>query len=864
MIMLCSFISISAQNTDHASLRSVISAVDNLQRRRPADKLYLHLDKPYYVPGDTMRFKAYLLDEKLWSNTHSGLFYVELINDSSRVIKRQTIMLFNGVAVGDIVLKKTLYPGNYIMRAFTNWMRNFSEEHFFTRQITIAPAIRQYWLVSKQVTLKNKNVNLALQLTDLEHKNIGFKDVQFSILQGTSTLLKNKIKTDGYGKLAINFDLPVKLNNKPLTLLIEDLSKEGKKITVPIQLNQPENTDLQFMPEGGNLIAGIITRIGFKAIGEDGKSVAISGKVYDSQQQQVAVFKSAHKGMGSFILKPQIGEKYTAKITLPDDSVKSYPLPTVNETGIALKVEVGKTDSISLTLSATANLLTGGTIYYLIGLAREKVCYGATIVFKGKDNYKIIPKSIFPTGIVKFVLFDANNRPVTQRLVFIDHDDLLRIAITQNKESYLLRDSIAMQLSVMDGSGNPVTGNFSLAVTDDKQVKADDEDAENIASHMLLNADLNGNIEQAGYYFNKEHADRIDALDKLMLTQGWAGYDWKPAFGEPEELPYVAETKFTARGRVSNILGLPINNTEIMLISSHPQLFLTTRSNMHGRFEFSDFPLMDTMNFHIQAKRGFNVGVLMDAFIPPEIIPAKFEPTPWYVNTDSTFSGYMNNNIRKAESEESLNLGKSKLLKEVVIKGRRPEPPGVVALLMTEEDLRNARATKKSLSLLKLLHQKFPGVLAGGVLVDGRTPDVGWGPTPEGFLSQVNTDDIKGFTVIKYKKSLSVRVTSNAGNGEILSGIYGYAYRPMPISWPHRVYSPRYTVKTPGNVKDMRSTIFWAGNITTDSLGKAAGSFYSADMPGAYTVIVQGADLNGNIGYQRQKIKIVSDTIARQ
>jgi hypothetical protein len=283
---------------------ATLSAISGTRDRLPEEKLYLQLDKPYYAAGDTLRFKAYLLNaDFLKPSKRSGLFYVELIDDSSKVVKRQTLMLRNGIAWGDIVIKKSWYAGGYTMRAYTNWMRNFGEAGFFTRQIAIVPAGGQNWLVNNRVMVdKDNNLNLALRFSDFTHRNIGFRDMQLSVLHGEKVLLKNKVRTGPEGNLDLSFGLPEKLANERLSLLAEDISKDGggRKVVIPIQLNRPENTDLQFMPEGGNIVAGIPIRIGFKAIGEDGKGTPISGKIINSKQQEVAAFRSTHKGMGSF------------------------------------------------------------------------------------------------------------------------------------------------------------------------------------------------------------------------------------------------------------------------------------------------------------------------------------------------------------------------------------------------------------------------------------------------------------------------------------------------------------------------------------------------------------------------------------
>jgi hypothetical protein len=166
LLFSCCYFKASAQG-----IKNVIAAIDSFHKRKPVEKLYLHLDKPYYAIGDTMRFKAYLLDEALSGSAKSGLMYVELINDSSRVVKRQTIKVYTGVAMGDIVIKRIWYAGNYTMRAYTNWMRNFGEGHFFVKTINIMPNQGQQWLVNNRVTIdKNSNVNLQLHFSDFARK----------------------------------------------------------------------------------------------------------------------------------------------------------------------------------------------------------------------------------------------------------------------------------------------------------------------------------------------------------------------------------------------------------------------------------------------------------------------------------------------------------------------------------------------------------------------------------------------------------------------------------------------------------------------------------------------------------------------
>jgi len=555
---------------------------------------------------------------------------------------------------------------------------------------------------------------------------------------------------------------------------------------------------------------------------------------------------------------------------LPGNIDKNYPLPAVNAAGTVLRIDPKGKDSLEVTLSATADLINNLANYYLIGQTRGVVCYSSIINFKEADGIKkVIATNLFPTGIAHFTLLNSVGKPLNERICYIDNKDDLQIMVNTNKPGYALRDSIGLNVQVNDKNGKPVHGTFSMAVTDDNQVTPDSL-GDNMITNLLLTSGLKGTVEEPAWYFEGDNnntnnpSNKAIALDNLLLTQGWTGYDWKQVFAPPVTPEYEAETEFKITGRATNVLGLPINNTSVMLISTQPQLLMSATTGKNGRFAFSGFPPLDTINFHLQPMRTFNVGLTVDEFVPAEFTAPQNPRMPWYINGDSTLISYVNK--KQAEHDEAFDAGKSKLLKEVIIKGKKVEPPPPPILQLNEEDLRNARTTRKPLTLLKMLEQRVD--LAGmplTIILDGKLVLSNYPPyfvNPFYWLYQYNTEEVKSFTVRMLKGYngyfLLINITSNFGRYGIgvISGTQGYAYRPMPISWPHNFYSPRYTVSTPPTVKDRRSTIFWEPDIITDAYGKAALSFYSAGQPGTYTLIMEGTDLNGNIGYSRQQIKV--------
>ncbi len=70
-------------------------------------------------------------------------------------------------------------------------------------------------------------------------------------------------------------------------------------------------------------------------------------------------------------------------------------------------------------------------------------------------------------------------------------------------------------------------------------------------------------------------------------------------------------------------------------------------------------------------------------------------------------------------------------------------------------------------------------------------------------------------------------------------------------------YSPAFSIKSASEKTiDLRSTIYWQPNVVTNVQWQANFSFFSADKPGSYTIIIQGSDMVGNIGYKLEKINI--------
>jgi hypothetical protein len=409
--------------------------------------------------------------------------------------------------------------------------------------------------------------------------------------------------------------------------------------------------------------------------------------------------------MGSFELVPGIGETYNARLNLSGGIVKTYPLPLVKVSGISLHMSSpAASDSLYVTINATADVMGDTAKYSLVAQSGGKVCYAANLSFADGVIHGKINKERFQSGITRFTLFNGKQIPIAERAVFIDNNDGLHISLNTEKQTYRPKDSIALHIKVVDNNNQPVLGSFSLAVTDDSQIKADSSNAPNIYSYMLLTGDLKGDIEEPGYYFDAKNVDRYAALDNLLLTQGWVAYSWQDVFSSKFQPAFKAEPEIEVAGHISRVGGKSVAGLPVMLLSTNkPVLIRDTISDADGRFVFKHLPRMDTANFMLKVtdKKGkiFEANVTADEFTPALFTAQSIAPLkPWYVNSDTTLLNYMNqtraydtalDNMKYPAGTRHLKVVNINALK--IIKGSHNlNGPGQADQVLDEEDMKKA------------------------------------------------------------------------------------------------------------------------------------------------------------------------------
>jgi len=641
--------SLFAQN-DSTFLRHTANSLAEYANMHPVEKVYLHLDRNNYEPGDTIWFKAYLVTGENHSlSAISDVLYVEFIRKDS-LLKRLTLPVNNGLSYGDFVLPVNDATGACRIRAYTNWMRNDDADYFYNQTIQVGlPA------APGETIGTNREANITI------------------------------------------------INGK-------------------VQPKAKEAIDVQFFPEGGDLVTGLRSKIAVKAVNHNGFGEDISGVIFDNDNKEVASFDTQHLGMGAFALFPQEGKTYKAKITGKDSAVYNFDLPKAKDEGYTLALNAVKGDSLYLKVAANEQLFKKlqNSTFYVIAQQNGSLCYTAAAKLVSPVFTAAIAKSRFKTGILQFTLFSSSGEAINERVVFVQNDDQLNIAMKADSV-YKPWQKMSINLDAENKDKQPATGSFSVSVTDESKALTDDPDKQTIFTHLLLTSDLKGYIEDPGYYFKNVNDKTRADIDLLMLTQGYRKLLWKQVPGNiGPAIVYPPEKGLDMEGVVLTSSGEPVMKGKVMITSIIDRLVIDTLTAADGSFKFINLVFADTAKIVIKARKANN-GKNVAIYIKQRDYPV-INKTP---GGEQRFLQDITSDNKLLAGQMQADTGiKNKILKEVNINAsRNPKPDKYNAYGSAYEYDVNLAQLKDFAYLKDAIASKIPGVSTGsrGILTyDGK------------------------------------------------------------------------------------------------------------------------------------------------
>ena len=888
-------------------LDKIVTALTQWFDTHPQEKIYLHTDKPYYLVGDTIWFKAYLTTgSKHQLSAISGAVYVDLINEGDSIAKQLKLPVTTGMAIGNFVLSDSLVrEGNYRIRAYTNWMRNAGPEYFYDRTFTIGNAIANTvfakidYIYTKEGT--NTKIRALLKYTDERGQPFADKQVRYQLKNGYEVITFGGGKTNAAGELTVN--LP---NAKPgvlsKTYLMTKIGLGGDETvakTFPIKTASLQ-TDVQFFPESGNLVNGVKTKVAFKATGTNGLGVAISGSIVDNTGAEVTKIDVKHLGMGYFYLTPEAGKTYQAKVTYPDGVTNTLNLPSASDDGYVLSVYHIKTDSVLIRVQVGEAALQGGTrALSLVAQSGGKVYFSVSVpVSKATTSLSFSTVNV-PTGILQFTLFSPTGDPLNERITFVESKDNIDLKVTSSKQVYNRREKVDLTFDAKDGTGRPVGGNFSVSVMSETAVPSDERNENSIFSQLLLSSDIKGYIEKPNYYFFNPNDETRANLDILMLTQGYRRFVWKDVIAKPTAVNAYKPEKLVndISGTLMGLNKKPVSGGKVIVVNNKNGFGRDTVTDANGRFKFGNLIITEGTEFTVQgttAKNGKLLKTLVDQNPKPTIIA---NANIGDVNADmlSLVKASVDNNLKQDMELEKYGIPSQRQLREVRIRASKKRGFSAGITENQADEVFRPDARMPCATLKECLDEMFKSRVW---FVQQDTINCGlvWIPKIRGARGDYvvmidnelivdpceyqsfildSTANINKIYLVHESPAIEA-MALGAGNLNRIGGkprpvisiftkngawrmaddpsiVY---YAPKGYDRVKEFYTPKYDNAKQPQVADLRSTVYWNPRVLTRTIGQAKVSYFNSDQTGTYRVIIEGINADGQLARQVYKYKV--------
>lgn len=167
--------------------------------------------------------------------------------------------------------------------------------------------------------------------------------------------------------------------------------------------NRPANRlDVQFLPEGGQLVTGMESRVAFKAINALELGVSVKGFVLNAKKDTITGFASSRLGMGYFTIKPESGGRYTAFVQSGDGTTVPYTIPAAQAQGVVMQVDnISRADQVKVYVRHNKTDDDAAAALTLLAQTRGQPVHVVSIPLSKKRHWSNCPELSFPKVLRK-------------------------------------------------------------------------------------------------------------------------------------------------------------------------------------------------------------------------------------------------------------------------------------------------------------------------------------------------------------------------------------------------------------------------------------------------------------------------------
>ncbi|MBO4565199.1 MAG: hypothetical protein J5720_07175 [Bacteroidaceae bacterium] len=578
------------------------------------EKVYLHFDNNCYFLGDTIWYKAYVvLADDNSPEPLSRILYVELLNEQGYLMERQQLEINKlGQANGCFAISDTTFAGFYEIRAYTKWMLNFGYDYVKPwydfesgvdygwgrktingSQNSGEHADAMYsWLMNYTEDVKYANIVKSSGYHVPTRSEQALKDRLAEInrtqqIEDDEYRLNKSLDPHGMQKMYRDYHylfsrvLPV--YSRPDTAEHYMRKVMPTKITAGdyrVDWKTPE-FDVRFYPEGGYLLEGQQCRVAWEAMNQQLERLNVSGVLLEDGEPIDSV-RPIHAGRGLITLDVKKGKKYKVRFEFEKEKF-TFDLPDAEEEGVRLWLEQDE-EGVYIDLAQT--------------FRQPRPLY-LNIYYRGKrtvSNYSLkdedpvaIPLEDLEEGVNQAVVTDQLGNVYADRLFFVNkcYESQAKVMVAGiANRPYQPLEKIRLNLIATDPKGYPLKNQtFSVSVRDEAQLDPSFATG-NIMTNLLLESDLKGFVENPDYYFEADDEKHRQALDLLMLVQGWRRYDWRYIdYPEYFQVDYLPEQKMVIYG---DAIPLRSSLTDLIKKQKRPIRIACSMLNMNDDLKEGD------------------------------------------------------------------------------------------------------------------------------------------------------------------------------------------------------------------------------------------------------------------------------------
>jgi len=787
LLWMACFMATMAQAQRQPVLDSVARKFDRFRTQAFQEKVYLHSDRSGYLTGETMWFKLYLTDASFHKpSSMSDVVYVEILDKARQPVLQTKVGMADGKGNGTLFLPATLPSGNYILRAYTNWMKNFNADFYFHKSISI---INPFKAPDPQV----------------------------------------------------------------------------KPATPP--------PDAQFFPEGGNLVAGVTSKVGFRVISAEGKGIAFTGAVINQHNDTLARFKPLKFGIGHFHFTPQSQQTYRAVIRDPAGKITIATFPAVAENGYTMHVA----DSLENLLRVQVNAHIAGSelpqVYIFVHARQIMAVASAAQIQSGKAVFPI-NKNDLPEGINHITVFDANMRAVAERLYFKKPVHTLNIDVHTDQSQYTNRRRVKLDIQTLAAASGK-SSDVSVSVY--RLDSLSENTTTGIGDFLWLTSDLKGTVESPEYY-NTNDIHITEAIDNLMLTHGWRRFSWEKVLTDQTPvIEFLPEYRgHMVKGIVRGPDGKPANWVMTYLASPGKITRLYgSFSNPKGEVFYEMQKFTGTASVILQTNHTTGDSIYRVEIVNPFSTTAASLPIPSF-------------QLSASHSQELLDRSVAMQVQDIYYRDQlekisRPETDSAAFYGPPDEKYLLDAFTRFPV-MEEVMREYVPGVMVRKrkdgfhfLVIDMVHRGI-FDETPLIMLDGVpifDEDEIMAFSPLKVRKLEVVKKRYYLGSlsfpGIVSYTTYhgdlgGFPLNPKSVRMNYdglqtqrEFYTPRYETQQQrqSRMPDQRTLLYWNPSVTTGTDGKQQLEFYTSDQSGNFQIVVEGLTNDGIAGSGRQTFSVL-------